>query len=87
VLGCAHVLRNGHATKTLFFVNPLTDAQTRTRLLTEDFGVSAADLVSVDVDRLLALRATSPEQLILIFCAKPERDAYLVAARLAFEDK
>jgi hypothetical protein len=83
----AHVLRNGHATKTLFFVNPLTDAQTRTRLLTEDFGVSAADLVSVDVDRLLALRATSPEQLILIFCAKPERDAYLVAARLAFEDK
>jgi hypothetical protein len=55
--------------------------------LTEDFGVSAADLAYVDVDRILALQATSPEQLTLIFCAKPERDAYLIAARLAFEDK
>jgi hypothetical protein len=32
----------------------------------------------------LALRLTSAEQPILMFCAKPERDAYLVAARLAF---
>ncbi len=82
----AHVLRSGHANKTLFFLNPSIDVQTRTRLLMEDFGVSAADLASVNVDRILALRATSPEQLRLMFCAKPERDAYLVAARLAFED-
>jgi len=82
----AHVLQGGHADKTLFFLNPSVDVQTRTRLLVEDFGVSAADLASVNVDRMLALRATSPEQLILMFCAKPERDAYLVVARLAFED-
>ena len=80
----AHVLRSGHANKTLFFLNPSVDVQTRTRLLMEDFGVSAADLASVNVDRILALRATSPE--ILLFYARPERDAYLVAARLAFED-
>jgi hypothetical protein len=82
----ALVLRNGHAKKTLFFLNPSIDVQTRRRLLIEDFGVSVADLASVNVDCLLAIRVTSPEQLILIFCAKPERDAYLVAARLAFED-
>ena len=80
----AHVLRNGHADKTLFFLNPSLDIKARTRLLMEDFAVSAADLSSVDVDRILALRATSPEQPILMFCAKPERDAYLVVARLAF---
>ena len=51
----------------------------------EDFGVPAADLASVNVDSILALRLTSAEQPILMFCAKPERDAYLVAARLAFE--
>ena len=51
----------------------------------EDFGVSAADLASVNVDSILALRLTSPEQPILMFCAKPERDAYLVVARLAFD--
>ncbi|MFY9956444.1 hypothetical protein [Bradyrhizobium sp.] len=82
----AHVLRNGHANKTLFFLNPSIDVQTRTRLLVEDFGVSVTDFASFNVDHLLALRATSSEQLILMFCAKPERDAYLVAARLAFED-
>jgi hypothetical protein len=82
----AHVLQSGHANKTLFFLNPSVDVQTRTRLLMEDFGVSAADLASVNVDRILALRATSPEQAILMFYAKPERDAYLVVARLAFED-
>jgi hypothetical protein len=82
----AHVLRSGHANKTLFFLNPSIDVQTRTRLLMEDFGVSATDLATVDVDRILALRATSPEQLILMFYAKPERDSYLVVARLAFED-
>src|SRR6267378_2578157 len=82
----AHVLQSGHADKTLFFLNPSLDVQTRTRLLMEDFGVSAADLASVNIDRILALRATSPEQAILMFSAKPERDAYLVAARLAFED-
>jgi hypothetical protein len=53
--------------------------------LMEDFGVSAADLASVNVDRILALCATSPE-LILMYYARPERDAYLVVARLAFED-
>jgi hypothetical protein len=82
----AHVLQSGHAGKTLFFLNPSLDVPTRTRLLMEDFGVSAAALASVNVDRILALRATSPEQEILMFCAKPERDAYLVVARLAFED-
>ena len=51
----------------------------------EDFSVSAADLASVNVDSILALRLTSPEQPILMFCVKPERDAYLVVARLAFE--
>jgi hypothetical protein len=82
----AHVLQNGYASKTLFFINPSIDVQTRTGLLTQDFGVSVADVGSVDVDRLLALRATSPDQLVLMFSAKPERDSYLVAARLAFED-
>jgi hypothetical protein len=82
----AHVLQNGHANKTLFFVNPSTDVQTRTRLLIEDFGVSVADLNSFHIDSLLALQTTSPEKLKLVFCAKPERDAYLVAARLAFDD-
>jgi hypothetical protein len=81
----AHVLQSGHANKTLFFLNPSIDVQTRTRQLMEDFGVSAAHLASVDVDRILALRTTSPDQLILMLCDKPERDAYLVAARLAFE--
>ena len=82
----AHVLRSGHAGKTLFFLNPSVDAQTRSRLLAEDFGVSAASLTSVDVERVLAVRVTSPEHLTLTLCAKPERDAYLVAARLAFDD-
>jgi hypothetical protein len=82
----AHLLQGGHAGKTLFFLNPSVDIQTRTRLLTEDFAVSAADLASIHVDDILALRTTSPEQAISVFYAKPERDAYLVAARLAFED-
>ena len=79
------MLHNGHAHKTLFYLNPAIDVQTLTRLLTEDFGISATDLTSIKVDRILALRA-SPGQLTLILCAKPERDAYLVVARLAFED-
>ena len=83
----AHVLQSGHANKTLFFLNPSIDVQTRTRQLMEDFDVSAADLSFVDVDRILAIRVTSPDQLIFMFCKKPERDAYLVAARLAFEDQ
>jgi hypothetical protein len=83
----AHVLQSGHANKTLFFLNPASDVQIRTRQLMEDFDVSAADLSSVDVDRILAIRVTSPEQLILMLCKKPERDAYLIAARLAFEDQ
>ena len=82
----AHMLR-GHANKTLFFLNPSIDVQTRTRLLMEDFSVSAADLASVNLDSILALRLTSPEQPILMFCAKPERDAYLVVMRLAFADR
>jgi len=82
----AHVLQAGHANKTLFFLNPSIDLATRARLLMEDFGISAADLASVNLDDILALRLTSPERPILLFCAKPERDAYLVVARLAFED-
>jgi hypothetical protein len=82
----AHVLHNGHAHKTLFYLNPAIDVETRTRLLTQDFGISANDLKSIKLDRILALRATSPGQLKLMLCAKPERDAYLVVARLAFED-
>jgi hypothetical protein len=78
----SHVLRSGHAKKTLFFLNPSIDVQTRIRLLMEDFGISAADIASVNVERILALRSTSAEQLILMLCVKPERDAYLVAARL-----
>jgi hypothetical protein len=80
----AHVLRSGHANKTLFFLNPSVDVQSRTRLLMEDFAACAADLGSVNVDRILALRATSPE--LILYYASPERDAYLVVARLAFED-
>jgi hypothetical protein len=72
----AHVLRGGHANKTLFFLDPSIDVRIRTRLLMEDFSVSAADLASV---RILALRLTSPEQPISMFCAKPDRDAYLVS--------
>jgi len=83
----AHVLQSGHAGKTLFLLNPSVDVQTRSRLLMEEFGVPAASLRSVDVDRVLALRVTSPEHLTLTLCAKPERDAYLVAARLAFDAK
>jgi hypothetical protein len=82
----AHVLHNGYAEKTLFFLNPEIDIRTRARVLTEDFGISATDLTSIKIDRILALRATLPGQLTLILCAKPERDAYLVVARLASED-
>jgi hypothetical protein len=82
----ANVLRSGYANKTLFFLNPSVDVQTRTRQLMEYFDVSGADLSSIDVARILAIRVTSPEHLIFMVCKKPERDAYLVAARLAFED-
>jgi hypothetical protein len=82
----AHVLQSGLADKTLFFLNPSADRETRTRLLIEDFGASAADLTTIDIDRILALRANSSDQAILLFYAKPERDAYLVAARLALDD-
>ena len=81
----AHVLQAGHANKTLFFLNPSIDLETRARLLMEDFGISAVDLTSLDLDGILAVRLTSRDQPILLYCAKPERDAYLVAARLAFE--
>jgi hypothetical protein len=81
----AHVLQAGHANKTLFFLNPSIDLETRTRLLMEDFGISVPDLASLNLDSILAVRLTSADQPILLFCAKPERDAYLVAARLAFE--
>jgi hypothetical protein len=77
------VLQSGHANKTLFFLNPSLNAGTRSPQLMENFGFSAADLQFVEVDRIL--RATSPERLIFIL-ARPERQAYLVAARLAFED-
>jgi hypothetical protein len=83
----AHVLQSGHANKTLFFLNPSIDVRTRARQLMDDFNVSGADLSSLDVDRILAIRVTSPEQLMLISCKKPERHAYLVAARLAFQDQ
>jgi hypothetical protein len=55
----AHVLQAGHADTTLFFLNPLIDLDTRTRLLGDDFGVSAADLASLDLDSILAVRLTS----------------------------
>jgi hypothetical protein len=82
----AHVLRNGYGQKTLFFLHPSIDIPIRTRLLTEDFCISIVDLATIKLDRLLAVRVNSPEQLMLISCAKPERDAYLVAARMAFEE-
>jgi hypothetical protein len=81
----AHMLRQGHASKTLFLLNPSTDDGFRTRLLKEDFGVADADLACLDLDSILAIRLTSPDQSILLLCAKPEHNAYLVAARLAFE--
>ena len=82
----AHVLQAGHANKTLFFLNPSIDVQTRTRLLMEDFLASPPQISHRSMSTpYLALRLTSPEQSILMFCAKPERDAYLVVARLAFE--
>jgi hypothetical protein len=82
----AHMLQAGHTKKTLFFLNPSTDVATRTRLLMEDFGVSAADLTSLNLESILAVRLSSPDQPILLLSAKPERAAYLVAARLAFEN-
>jgi hypothetical protein len=81
----AHVLQGGYANKTLFFLDPSIDLGTRARLLKEDFGLSDADLASLNLDSILAVRLTSPDQPMLLLCAKPERDAYLVAARLAFE--
>jgi hypothetical protein len=83
----AHVLRGGHSNKTLFFLNPSLDVGIRTRLLREDFGVSGPDLASINTDGVLALRLTSTEQTMLVFYAKPERDAYLAVMRLAFKDK
>lgn len=80
----AHVLASGHAAKTLFFFNPALDAQTRTRMLVQDFGLSAADLASLQIDQILALRVTAPNQCQLTLCATPEREAHLIAARLAF---
>lgn len=80
----AHVLHGENARKTLFFLNPALDAPTRIRLLTQDFGISAADIAKLDVSLILALRVTAPDQLIIIRCAKPEREAHLVAARLAY---
>lgn len=80
----AHVLRNGHAGKTLFFLNPSLDGETRTRLLTGSFGIASDELQSLKVDDILALRASDPDQLNVMSCAKPEREAYLVAARLAY---
>ena len=80
----AHVLASGHAGKTLFFLNPSLGVHARVRLLAEAFGLSITDLAALAVDRILALRVISPDQALLIVCAKPEREAHLVAARLAF---
>lgn len=81
-----HVLRNDHAGKTLFFLNPALDAPGRMRLLTGDFGISDSDLETINVDHILALRAGDPGRWTAMTCARPEREAYLVAARLAFEE-
>ncbi len=80
----AHVLRGEIARKTLFFLNPALDADTRTRLLIEDFSISPTDLAQLKVNQILALQITAPDQLTVIHCARPEREAYLVAARLAY---
>ncbi|MEQ1696217.1 MAG: hypothetical protein ABL901_10310 [Hyphomicrobiaceae bacterium] len=80
----AHVLGGNHALKALFFFNPALDAATRKRLLTEDFGIAPARLAALDVDQILALKLSSPDHLTVVLCAKPEREAHLVAARLAF---
>lgn len=80
----SHVLRGDRARKTLFFLNPDLDGPTRTRLLTSDFGVSPAGLAQLDVARIVALQITGPDQLTIMHCAKPEREAHLVAARLAY---
>ena len=46
----AHVLQSGHADKTLFFLNPSVDVQTRTRLLVEDFDYTSDRGVIVEMD-------------------------------------
>lgn len=79
----AHALSQGHAGKTVFFLNPSIDAGVRKRLLAEDFAIPASDLSAVDLDKILALRVFSSERAVMI-CARPERDAYLAAMRLAF---
>ena len=66
----AHVLRSGHANKTLFVLNPSVDVQSRTRLLMEGFWPCAADLGPVNVDRILALRATSPELILMYYASQ-----------------
>jgi hypothetical protein len=80
----AHVLRGDRARKTLFFLNPDLDNATRTRLLTQDFGIAPADIAQLDVARIVALHITGPDQLLVMHCAQPEREAHLVAARLAY---
>ena len=79
----AYALRQGHAGKTLFFLNPSIDAGVRKRLLAEDFAIPASDLATLDLDKILALRVFSSERVVMI-CAGPERDAYLAIMRLAF---
>jgi hypothetical protein len=81
----AHVLRQDHAGKTVFFLNPSIDAGVRRRLLAEDFAIPASDLAAVDLDKILALRLFSSERVVMI-CARPERDAYLAVMRLAFAE-
>jgi len=80
----AHVLENGHAAKTLFVLNPELDAGTRQRLLSESLAIPESDLAGVDVLGIIAVRIGAAGERTLMLCRRPERDAYLVAARLAF---
>ena len=80
----AHVRHGGLADKTLYYLYPSLDVKARTRLLIEVFGLPTDDLDARDIERVLALRQISPDRWQLIMCSKPEREAYLVVARLTF---
>lgn len=79
-----HLLDGSNAPKSLFVFNPALDTPTRTRLLIDDFGLTASELATIDVAHILAAQVPTRGDVHLLLCARPERDAFIVAARLAF---
>jgi hypothetical protein len=80
----ALVLASGHTPKTLFVFNPDLDGETRRRLLVEEFDLAEASLAGIDPSRIVALKLAPDGSAVFFTARRPERDAYLVAARLAF---